>query len=154
MHSIKIHHLSPGLLWSLEHIHVAYLGGSLDGFQQHGAFFLGFLPTIQVDALNSTMLDQQVSELRHVDTLGPLFAFRNGTIHLQAGRHPEATKGTWAFFEKKKRMAVLNREYFIIKYMALYKWLYYLKSYNISTLLWKMLQNVDILQGGLWDLAM
>ena len=67
------------------------------------AFFGCFLPTIQVDALNSTMLDQQVSELRHVDTLGPLFAFRNGTIHLSGdvGRHPEATKGTWAFFEKK-----------------------------------------------------
>lgn len=32
--------------------------------------------------------------------------------------------------------------------MVIYKWLYYLKSYNISTLLWKMLQNVDILQGG------
>lgn len=74
--------------------------------------FLGFLPTIQVDALNSTMLDQQVSELRHVDTLGPLFTFRNGTIHLQAGRHPEATKGTWAFFEKKNAGRKINRDLF------------------------------------------
>ena len=105
-HSIKIHHLYPGLLWSLELIHVAYLGGSLDGFQQN-VVFLGFLPTIQVDALNSTMLDQQVSELRHVDTLGPLFAFRNGTIHLQAmsgGSSPRSNgRGLGRFSKKNKR---------------------------------------------------
>ena len=29
------------------------------------------------------MLDQEVSQLGHVDTLGPLFTFRNGTIHLR-----------------------------------------------------------------------
>lgn len=91
MNSIKIHHLYPGLLWSLELIHVAYLGGSLDGFQQHGVL-LGFLPTIQVDALNSTMLDQQVSQLGHVDTLGPLFAFRNGTIHLRQAMSGDVDK--------------------------------------------------------------
>ena len=105
MHSIKIHHLYPGLLWSLELIHVAYLGVSLDGFQQHRRFFGCFLPTIQVDALNSTVLDQQVSELRHVDTLGPLFAFRNGTIHLQAmsgNVTPKQRRGTNGRFSKKK----------------------------------------------------
>lgn len=90
------------------------------------SFFWVFLPTIQVDALNSTMLDEQVSELRHVDTLGPLFAFRNGTIHLQAGRHPEATEGDRTrVFRKKKRRAVLKREYFIIKYMV------YINGYTI-----------------------
>lgn len=67
------------------------------------AFFGVFLPTIQVDALNSTMLDEQVSQLGHVDTLGPLFAFRNGTIHLSGDVvTPEATEGDLGVFRKKK----------------------------------------------------
>lgn len=58
--------------------------GSLDGETNNTLFLVE--PTVQVDALNSTMLDQQVSEFGHVDTLGPLFTFRNGTIHLPAGQ--------------------------------------------------------------------